>query len=81
MKYTNKAIKIVEDTWEYLENNYKGSEITFSLLLYNVQKQCDTEYCRKQSLKYLWENYEFYNDEEYKYYKAYYKECLGIKVV
>lgn len=37
--------------------------------------------CRKQSLKYLWENYEFYNNEEYKYYKEYYKKHLGIKVV
>ena len=81
MKYTKKAIKIVEDTWEYLENNYKGSEITMALLIYTIQRKCDTENCRKQSLKYLWKNYEFYNDEEYKYYKEYYNECLGIKVV
>ena len=80
MKYTKKAINIVENVWNYLEDNYKGSEITFSLLIYNVQKQCDTENCRKQSLKYLWENYEFYGEEDYKYYKNYYKKCLGIKV-
>lgn len=81
MKYTKKAIKIVEDTWEYLEDNYKGSEITLSLLIYTIQRKCDTENCRKQSLKYLWENYEFYEEEEYEYYKEYYKECLNIKVV
>lgn len=80
MKYTKKAIKIVEDTWEYLENNYKGSEITMSLLIYTIQRKCDSENCRKQSLKYFWENYEFYNEEEYKYYKEYFKECLGIIV-
>lgn len=27
MKYTQKAINIVNDTWEYLENNYKGREM------------------------------------------------------
>lgn len=80
MKYTKKAIKIVEDTWEYLENNYKGSEITMGLLIYTIQRKCDSENCRKQSLKYLWENYDFYIYEDYIYWKNYYKECLGIIV-
>lgn len=81
MNYTKKSKRIVEETWDYLEKNYKGSEITFSLLMYTVSKKCDSENCRKQSLKYLWENYEFYQEEDYEYYKQYYKECLGIKVI
>lgn len=80
MKYSNKAINIVENTWEYLENNYKGSEITLSLLVYSIQKKCNTENCRKQALKYLWEGYEFYELEEKNYWKKYFKECLGVCV-
>ena len=81
MKYSQKAINIVEDTWEYLENNFKGSEITMSLLVYTIQKKCDTENCRKQALKYLWNNYEWFDYEEKNYYVKYFKECLGVKVV
>ena len=40
MKYSRKAINIVNDTWEYLENNYKGSEITMSLLIYTIERKC-----------------------------------------
>ena len=80
MKYSNKAINIVENTWEYLENNFKGSEITLSLLIYSIQKKCDTENCRKQALKYLWESYEWYDLKEKEYYIKYFKECLGVCV-
>lgn len=80
MKYSNKAINIVENTWEYLENNFKGSEITLSLLIYSIQKKCDTENCRKQALKYLWESYEWYDLEEKEYYIKYFRECLGVYV-
>lgn len=80
MKYSKKAINIVNDTFDYLENNYKGSEITLSLLIYTIQKKCDSENCRKQALKYLWDNYEFYDNNDYKYYKEYYKVCLGLIV-
>lgn len=80
MKYSKKSINIVNETWEYLENNYKGSEITLPLLIYIIQKKCDTENCRKQSLKYLWNNYEFCDNEEYLYYKEYFKISLGIIV-
>lgn len=71
---------IVNDTWEYLENNYKGSEINMSLLIYIIERKCDSENCTKQALKYLLENYEFYDLEEEKYYKDYYRAILGIKV-
>ena len=80
MKYSRKAIDIVNDTWEYLENNYKGSEITMSLLIYTIERKCDTENCRKQALKYLWENYEFLYEVDYRYYKKYFFNCLGIRV-
>lgn len=80
MKYSRKAIDIVNDTWEYLENNYKGSEITMSLLICTIERKCDTENCRKQALKYLWENYEFFYEEDYRYYKKYFYKCLGIRV-
>ena len=52
-----------------------------SLLVYTIQKKCDTENCRKQALKYLWNNYEWYDYEEKNYYIKYFKECLGVKVV
>lgn len=81
MKYTKKSIEIVNNTWEYLENNYKGSEITLNLLIDNILKQCDSNNCEKQSLLYLWDNYEFYNIDEYNYYKNYYKENFNIKVI
>ena len=67
MKYTQKSIDLVEDVWSYLENNYKGSEITMELLLYEINKKADTENTLKQSIKYLWNNYDFF-DIEYKNY-------------
>ena len=79
-KYSKKAQIIVEETWDYLESNYKGSEITLSLLIYTIQNKCDTENCRKQALKFLWDTYEWYDLEEKAYYKEYYKECLGLRV-
>jgi len=79
-KYSEKAINIVNNTWEYLENNFKGSEINMSLLVYTIQKKCDTENCRKQALKYLWENYEWFDLREKEDYILFFKESLGINV-
>lgn len=76
MKYE----KILNDTWEYLENNYKGSEITFSLWLYLVDKMCDTDYCLKQCIKLLWTQWEWLNNEDREYYKKWLKSNYGVIV-
>lgn len=77
MKYEN----ILNKTWEYLENNYKGSEITMKLWLKLIEKECDSKNCLKQCVKLLWSQWEFFEPELYDYYKNYIKENYGVKVV
>ena len=77
MKYE----KILNDTWEYLENNYKGSEITFDFWLKLVEKKCDNNYCLKQCIKLLWSQWEWFNLDLRQYYKGYLKDQYGVKVV
>lgn len=72
--------KILNDTWEYLENNYKGSEINLDLWLKLVEKESDTENCLKQCIKLLWSQYEWYDFEERQYYIDYIKDNYGIRV-
>lgn len=74
--YSKKAIDIVDRVWEYLENNYKGSEITFEMLCYYICKYSDTKTCQRQALKYMFDNYEFYSKDYYDYCKSYIKELL-----
>lgn len=76
MKYE----KILNDTWEYLERNYKGSEITMGLWLNLVEKMCDNDYCLKQSIKLLWEQWEWFDIEQKEYYKKYIKENYNVVV-
>lgn len=77
----SKYEKILNDTWEYLENNYKGSEITFEFWLNLIEKKCDNNYCLKKCVKLLWSQWEFTLNEDRQYYKEYLKESYGIKVV
>jgi hypothetical protein len=77
MKYA----KILNDTWEYLENNFKGSEITIDMWVDLVEKECDNDYCFKQCVKMLWEQWEWFDLEEEQYTKNYIKEKYNIKVV
>lgn len=72
---------ILNDTWEYLENNYKGSEITFEFWLKLIEKKCDNNYCLKQCVKLLWEQWEFVFNEDRQYYKEFLKENYNVKVV
>jgi hypothetical protein len=77
MKYE----KILNDTWEYLENNYKGSEITIELWIDLIKKESDTENCLKQCIKLLWEQWEWFDSvEERQYFKEYIKNNYGIIV-
>lgn len=76
MKYA----RILNDTWEYLENNFKGSEINMYLWLTLIDKKCDNDYCLKQCIRLLWEQYEWYDLEERDYYKNFIKENYNIKV-
>lgn len=76
MKYSKKAINLVNKAWEYFENNYKGSEITFELLCRYICIYSDTKTCQKQALKYMFDNYEFYNKDYYNYCKSYIKELM-----
>lgn len=77
MKYET----ILNDTWDYLDNNFKGSEISFDLWLKLVENKCDTENCLKQCIKMMWKQWEWYDLEEREYYKNYIKENYNIKVV
>ena len=76
MKYQ----KILNDTWEYLENNYKGSEITIDLWLKLVEKECNNKYCLKQCIKLLWSQWEWFDLEEKYKTIDYIKENYGIEV-
>lgn len=77
MKYE----KILNDTWEYLENNYKGSEITIELWCKLIEKQCNNNYCLKQCIKLLWSQWEWFDFEIREHTKKYLKEYYGVKVV
>lgn len=77
MKYE----KILNDSWEYLENNYKGSEITIQLWLYIIGKMCDNEYCFKKCVKLLFSQWEYYDTEQRQLDIEYIKDYYGIKVV
>lgn len=79
-KYSNKCKNIVNEAWKFLENNYKGSEITMELLLKEICKRANTKTCLKDSIKYLWQNYEFFYEDIYKYYKNYIKTNFHIIV-
>lgn len=77
---SKKAITLVNKMWEYLENNYKGSEITFDLICDYICKNSDTARCEKQALEYAFSNYEFYDIDYYNYCVIYLKENYGIKL-
>jgi len=77
MKYE----KILNDTWEYLEDNYKGSEITIQLWLHLIEKKCDNNYCLKQCIKLMFSQWEYFDFEQRQLDIDYIKENYGIKVV
>lgn len=77
MKYAN----ILNETWEYLESNYKASEISIKTWCDLVERKCDNDHCLKQCIKLLWEQWEWYDLEEREYYKNYIKDNYGVKVV
>ena len=76
MKYE----KIVNDTWEYLEEHYKGSEITLELWTNLINKECDNNYCLKQCIKLMWEQWEWFDLGVKNYYKKYIKNRFGVCV-
>lgn len=77
MKYEN----IINSTWEYLENNYKASEISLFSWLNMIEKECNNDYCLKKCIKLAWNNWEWYDLEEREYTRQYIKDNYGIKVV
>ena len=80
MVYTNKSIKLVDDVWTFLENNFKGSEITFELIIREIDKRADTNNTLRQAIKYLWDNYDWF-DYNYKAYCIdYIKNNYGIRL-
>lgn len=76
MKYE----KILNDTWEFLENNYKGSEITLELWAKLIEEKSDTKNCLKQCIKLLWSQWEFLDLDYYNYAKKYIKNKYGVIV-
>lgn len=76
MKYE----KILNDSWEYLEENYKGSEITIQLWCKIIEKMCDTEYCLKQCIKLLFSQWEYFDLRQREFDIKYIKEKYGVKV-
>lgn len=79
-KYTQKSIDLVEDVWTFLENNFKGSEITMELMLYEIYRKADTQNTLKNAIKYLWNNYEFFDYDYKEYCIKYIYDRFGIKV-
>ena len=77
----NKYEKILKETWYFLENNYKSSEITIGLWLDIIKKKSDTKNCLKMCVKQLWSMWEWdaYEEEEY-YWKEYIFNNYGIVV-
>lgn len=76
----NKYEKILNDTWEYLDSNYKGSEIRFDLWLDLIIASCDNDYCLKKCIKLLWTQWEWFNLEERKFYIRYIKDNFSLIV-
>ena len=76
MKYE----KILNDTWEYLENNYKGSEITLELWGDLIKKQCNNDHCLKKCIKLMWNQWEFFDFEERVYFIELIKDKYGVIV-
>lgn len=76
MKYE----KILNDTWEFLENNYKGSEINMKMWLDLVEKESDSKNCLKNCINLLWDMWEFFTTEERDHYIKYIKDNYNIKV-
>lgn len=76
MKYS----KILNDTWEFLENNYKGSEINMEMWIDLIEKKSDSKNCLKKCITLLWDMWEFYFDDEKEFYKNYIKENYHIRV-
>ena len=74
MKYKN----ILNETWSFLENNFKGSEIHFILWIDFIEKKCDTKNCLKQCIKQAWNEWEWFYTEEKEYTKKYIKENYNI---
>ena len=77
MKYE----KILNETWEYLENNYKGGEITIPLWINLIEKKCNNRYCLKQCIKLMWSQWEWFDLKEKHYVKKYIKDIYGVMVV
>ena len=80
MEYSKKCIDLVNDVWTFLENNFKGSEITFELILREINKRADTNNVLRQSIKYLWNNYEWFDYEYKKYCIDYVKNNFGVRL-
>lgn len=76
----NKYERILKRVFDYTEDNFKGSEITFSLCMYLVYQESDTENCLKNTLKLLWNNWEWDDFEEEQYYRKYLKDSFDVKV-
>lgn len=79
-KYSKKSIDLVDSVWTFMENNFKGSEITMELLLREINKRADTNNVLRQSIKYLWENYDWFDYDYKKYCIDYIYDNFGIKV-
>lgn len=77
MKYE----KILNKTWEFLENTYKGSEITIMLWINLIEKECDSKNCLKKCIQLLWSQWEWYDDDEKEYWKKYIKDNYNISLV
>lgn len=71
---TTKAIKKIKKIWEFLENNYKGSEINWKLIIQEINKKADNKNDFKNMIKYAWANYEFYDLDEKRNYIKYMKK-------
>jgi hypothetical protein len=76
MKYE----KILNNAWEYLENNFKGSEINIDLWIRQVNIECDNNYCLKQCIKLLWSQWEWFDLKEKEYYRNYIRENYGVRL-
>ena len=76
----NKYEKILEETWYFLENTYKSSEITIDLCLDIIKKKSDTKNCLKMCVKQLWSMWEWDTCEEKYYWEEYIFNSYGIVV-
>lgn len=76
----NKYEKILNDTWEYLEYNYKSSEIDLALWISCIDSECDNNYCLTKCIKLLWSQWEFLDLSERDYYIKYIKDNYDVVV-